>query len=56
MKRAPWTILRSAKERDRTRAPQKWGPALGGSGGMLPREILKFGFSKMHILRIPREI
>ena len=23
---------------------------LGGSGGMLPREILKFGFSKTHIL------
>ena len=28
----------------------------GGSGGMLPREILKFSFSKMHILRILREI
>ena len=25
---------------------------LGGSGGMLPREILKFSFSKMHIWRI----
>ena len=24
---------------------------LGGSGGMLPREILKFGFSKTHIWR-----
>ena len=28
---------------------------LGGSGGMLPREILKFSFSKVHILRILRE-
>ena len=28
---------------------------LGGSGGMLPREILKFSFSKTHILRILRE-
>ena len=25
---------------------------LGGSGGMLPREILQFSFSKMHIWRI----
>ena len=29
---------------------------LGGSGGMLPREFLKFSFSKMHILHILREI
>ena len=28
---------------------------LGGSGGMLPREILKFSSSKMHIWRIRRE-
>ena len=28
---------------------------LGGSEGMLPREILKFSFSTMHILRILRE-
>ena len=28
---------------------------LGGSGGMLPREILKFSFSKIHIWRILRE-
>ena len=27
MKHAPGTILRSVKERDRTLAPQKWGPA-----------------------------
>ena len=27
----------------------------GGSEGMLPQEILKFSFSKMHILRIPRD-
>ena len=27
----------------------------GGSGGMLPREILKFSFSKMHILHILTE-
>ena len=25
--------------------------AVGGSGGMLPREILKFSFSKTHIWR-----
>ena len=29
---------------------------LEDSGGMLPREILKFSFSKMHILRIHSEI
>ena len=29
---------------------------LGGSGGILPRKILKFGFSKMHILCILREM
>ena len=29
---------------------------LVGSGGMLPREILKFSFSKVHILRILREM
>ena len=28
---------------------------LGDSGGMLPREILKFSFSKMHIFHILRE-
>ena len=28
---------------------------LGGSGGMLSREILKFSFFKMHIWRILRE-
>ena len=28
---------------------------LGGSGSMLPWEILKFSFSKMHIWRILRE-
>ena len=28
---------------------------LGRSGGMLPREILRFNFSKMHIWRILRE-
>ena len=27
-----------------------------GSGGMLPREILNFSFSKIHILRILREM
>ena len=29
---------------------------LGGSGGMFPQEILKFSFSKVHILRILREM
>ena len=29
---------------------------LGGSGGMLPREILKFSLSKMYILCILREM
>ena len=29
---------------------------IGRSGGILPREISKFSFSKVHILRIVREM
>ena len=42
-------------------APAKIGSStegtgtLGGSGGMLAQEVLKFSFSKMHIWRILRE-
>ena len=56
MKQAWWKEFRVSLVKIHGGSSAKGASTLGGSGGMLPQKILKFSFSKMHVLRILREI